>query len=129
MIELTDQEREQMREMFVGEIFDLFDWPQGKISEERWQSRRKILGFILGNAAGFYDDHDCYDYDVALTLANYVIKGGSTEKVIYCMAALAYYMLKPDDDVVSVARNLTADERARLERIRDTSPDFAGEEQ
>jgi hypothetical protein len=44
-------------------------------------------------------------------------------------AGLAYYILKLDNDVVSEVRDLTADERARFERIRDTHPDFAEEQQ
>src|SRR5262249_22254776 len=59
--------------------------------------------------------------------ADYVINGGSTEMVIYCMAGLARCMLESDNDVdvVSHVRDLTAHERARLERIRYTDPEWA----
>jgi hypothetical protein len=133
MDKLNDQELEQMRQMSVGQLLDLFDppSPREKISEEEWHLRRKVLRLILEYARTFYDDYDCYDYEFALTIAECVIEGDSTEEVIRSMSGLAHYMLMPYDEfgVVSESRDLTADERARLERIRDTNPDFASEKQ
>jgi hypothetical protein len=81
-MELTDQEREQMREMTVGQVLDLFERLK-IVSEEGWDFRRKILSLILNYVRGFYDDHDCYDYDFALTIAKNVIDGSSPEHVLH----------------------------------------------
>jgi hypothetical protein len=127
MDKVNDQELEQqMRQMTVGQVLDLFDRLK-IVSEERWGFRRKVLSLILNYARGFYDDHDCYDYDFALTIAKGVLDGSSPEHVLHNTAGLAYYILKLDDDVVSEVRDLTADERARFERIRDTHPEFSEE--
>ena len=118
-----------VREMTIGQLLDLLDppYPRKAIGEEDWNFRRDALCLILVSACGFYDDFDSYNYDFALGVAWHVLKGDPPERVIECMATLAYHLLQTDDPGAPVhdLKDLTADTRARLERIRDTSPKFA----
>jgi hypothetical protein len=54
-------------------------------------------------------------------LSGLVLEGSPPEQVLHCIGGLADFMLalEPGDPVHAVAKDLTADTRARLERIRD----------
>jgi len=108
-----------VRKLFV--VREMFD-DAGQVSEEHWEHLKGELSRILGYAAEFYDDFDYQHYDCALGVAQKVLDGHSPEDVIYAMAGTAYFMLNPF--VEEEVKEFSAETRARLERIRDTHPEF-----
>jgi hypothetical protein len=115
---MTTIDEVRIRSLRVGALLDMFEHPSG----DEWEFLRQVLLRILGAAGLFCDDHELDHYDYALGVAEFLLAGETPKGVIQCMAATAYFMLKEEK---REGLKFSAETRARLERIRDTDPDFA----
>jgi len=104
-------------------VREMFDDAGSQVSEEHWKHLKEMLSSILAYASDIYDRFDYRHYEFAIYVALSVLDEDPAEDVLRAMAGTAYFMLNPL--VEEEAKEFSAETRARLERIRDTHPDFA----
>lgn len=112
--------RVTIQTLSVDDLLTMLDPPREEDTEENFDFVTKLLVHILTQASGFFDDRDNCIHEWALSVGTDVLEGKPPEDVIKAMAGVAYFMLQEEQ-----AKDWSGDTRARLERIRDASPEFA----
>jgi hypothetical protein len=112
---------EQMRQMTVGEVLDLFE----DFNPDDLSKVNGLLQKILIYAAGFYDDGcECNLRCAAVYLAYIALQDDRIGEET--AAALAHEMAYLAGELLGQEmKEFSAETRARLERIRDTDPECA----
>jgi hypothetical protein len=116
------RERESVRALTIGELLDMFDWPQRNPQEMEMIER--ALGAILSQASAHYDDRDRCVGEYALGLAADVVKAANdfdkdtAKNIAEALAGVAYWMLADHEH-----SDWSPDTVARLKAIRDINPD------